>query len=62
LALKSHVLFRIAKIHDTMSVANQAHVTKKVLNILAVALYTTCVVCVRWLPEIAQIIAVFMCK
>jgi hypothetical protein len=45
-----------------MSVANQAHVTKKVLNILAVALYTTCVVCVRWLPEIVQFIAVVMCK
>jgi hypothetical protein len=62
LALKRHVLFRIAKIHDTISVANQVHVTKKVLNILAVALYTTCVVCVRWLPEIVQFIALVMCK
>jgi len=45
-----------------MSMVNQARVTKQVLNVLAVALYTKCVVCVRWLPEIAQFIAVVMFK
>ena len=56
------MLFKTGKMHDTMSVANQAHVTKKVLNMLAVALSTMCVVCVRWLPEFAQFVAVVMCK
>jgi len=41
---------------------SMAIITKKVLNVLEVALYTMCVACVRWLPEIAQFIDVVMCK
>jgi hypothetical protein len=41
---------------------SMAIITKKVLKVLAVTLYNTCVACVRWLPEIAQFTAVVVYK